>query len=238
MVKNDEHDDTGRNALECLTIESTAYYDVNEIPSGFSAPPALLLVLHGWGQDAKHFARIFRAVHKQNILVVAPQAPHQLYLDRATKKVGFNWLTVYQKDQSIRDLNNSFKRLLDTVQKKYPYDPNRIFVFGFSQGSSIAYRFAVSEKVPIAGVISCCADLPPDVANALHSITPFPVLLGYAREDGLVPHKKVAQAEATLRAENFKCEVYDYPGEHRVSSDFVRKLSEWINEKQTTDRLA
>ena len=229
MVNHDEQEHPGSIAIERLGIDSTAYYAVSKPPQGSSAPPALLLALHGWGQQCKHFARIFRAVRKENILVAAPQAPHQFYLDPATKKVGFNWLTVYEKDQSIHDINKFLHRLLDTLQEKYHYDPNRIFLLGFSQGSSIAYRFAVSGKLPIAGVISCCADLPPDVASVLHAVTPFPVLLGYAEDDELVPAEKTHQAETTLRAADIDCEVYAYPGEHRVSSDFVKRVAEWIN---------
>lgn len=228
MSNHDDQAPTGATALQRLAIEATAYYTVNESPEGFSAPPALLVALHGWGQQAKHFARIFRPLRKENILVVAPQAPNQFYLDWHTKKVGFSWLTVYEKDQSIRDLNNALLKLLDTLQARYHYDPNKIFLLGFSQGSSIAYRFAVSHKVPIAGMISCCADLPPDVATALPNVTAFPVLLGYAEKDALVPRTKVEKAEGILRAANFDCEVYPYPGEHKVSTDFVEKLGRWI----------
>jgi phospholipase/carboxylesterase len=219
------------NAKECLDrlpIETTAYYTVNRAPEGFSKPPSLLLVLHGWGQDCRSFARVFRKLRNANVLVVAQQAPHLLYLDSSRKKVGFSWLTRYEKFQSINDLNAYFERLLAALQDKYVYDSKEIYLLGFSQGSSIAYRFAVSGRVPVAGVISCCADLPPDVAEVLPSTTPFPVLLGYAEEDAMVNPNLSRDAEAKLRNGGFACEVYPYPGSHRVSSEFVTRLGDWI----------
>ncbi|MBI3117292.1 MAG: dienelactone hydrolase family protein [Candidatus Hydrogenedentes bacterium] len=214
-----------------FTINLTVYYALQRPSSPDSALPAVLLALHGWGQNCKRFLRDFRPLEAHNILVVAPQAPHQFYLDMATKKVGFSWLTIYERTQAILDVNQYLRRLLDHIAQDTPYDPARVFLLGFSQGSSMAYRFAVSGLLQPAGLISCCSDLPPDVAEVLHAHAPFPVLLAHGEEDGLIPREKLSEAGNTLRQAGFPCEEHLFPGGHEITPGLVATIGDWMNQQ-------
>ena len=109
------------------------------------------------------------------MIVVAPQAPSQFYFRYEPKRlVGFSWLTMFEKENSINDFIGNMRLVLDRVPEQHPYNRDRVFVLGFSQGVSMAYRFAVRGGVHPAGVIACCADLPPDVAQVLPDRAAFP----------------------------------------------------------------
>ena len=75
----------------------SAYYVVQAPDRGIDSETRVLIVLHGWAQNARSFLRRFVGLRESNVLVVAPQGPHQFYLDLETRKVGFSWLTVYDR---------------------------------------------------------------------------------------------------------------------------------------------
>ncbi len=213
-----------------ITIELTAYYAVlPPEPRIDSRPPKLLLLLHGWGQRADRFIQDFIPLCARNVLVVAAQAPHQFYLDMLQTKVGFNWLTRYEKENSIRDVNGYLDRLLVELQASEPYDPSSVFVLGFSQGSSVAYRFALSGALRPAGLISCCSDLPGDAAQSLPTAHPFPVLLAHGKDDPLVPEGTPEAVERILTKNSFPCEPFSYPCGHEITPELVERIGSFLD---------
>jgi len=218
--------------VHSLSIETTAYYAVQEPERVPDSPPALLLALHGWGQNCRSFLRAFAPLRKHNLIVVAPQAPHQFYLDAGTKKVGFHWITLYDRKQSIQDVNGYIARLLEKLRGELLYDPERVVVLGFSQGSSMAYRFAISGLLRPVGMISCCSDLPPDVAETLGQVQPFPVLLAHGEEDTMVPETRITEAMEALSAHGFRYEAYRFSGGHQMTPELVEKVGEWTMARQ------
>ena len=215
-------------AVRQLTIETTAYYCVQPPKDIHAASPKTLIALHGFGQKCKGFVRNFAPLRDRNILVVAPQGPHQFYMQLEPKKVGFNWLTIYEKENSIRDFAGYMGRLLDALASEHGRINDNVYLLGFSQGVSMAYRLAVSGTVPVRGLVACCADLPADVAERLPSITRFPVLLAHAEDDPLVPVSKAAEAESVLQAHNFPVNRLRYTGGHLIPEDVMTRIGEWI----------
>ncbi|MFA6243268.1 MAG: hypothetical protein WC655_20185 [Candidatus Hydrogenedentales bacterium] len=214
-----------------LTIEFTVYYTVQPPENEAGKPPALLLALHGYGQKCRGFMRQFTALRKRNMLLVAPQGPHQIYMQMEPKKVGCNWLTVYEKENSIRDFVGYMNRLVTKVGERHVFDPRQVYVLGFSQGVSMAYRLSVSKTLPIAGLVACCSDLPPDVAERLPSIAPFPVLLAHSPDDPVAPPEKGGDAERQLRQHGFPVTRLVYEGGHAITEEVVEKTGAWIQEQ-------
>ena len=211
-----------------LAIETTAYYCVQAAAGGGTTPPRTLIALHGFGQKCKGFMRDFAPLRDRNILVVAPQGPHQFYMQLEPKKVGFNWLTIYEKENSIRDFVAYMDRLLDALDAQYGPVRDTVFLLGFSQGVSMAYRFASSGIIAPRGLIACCADLPADVAEKLPGLTPFPVLLAHAEDDPVIPLSKAEDAEAQLKANAFPVERLRYSGGHALPEEVIGRIGDWI----------
>lgn len=192
-------------------------------------PGALVLALHGWGQNAARFTRPFAPLTARGIAVAAAQAPHPFYLDLATKKVGFSWLTAYQRDRAVQDLNDYLAAVIEDVHARLP-TANRmpVFLFGFSQGVSIATRFAVSGRIQPAGLVGCCADLPPDAAECLPNIASFPVLLGCSPEDAIVSPDKTREAAAAFKAHGFDTTLLEFEGGHRLPPALMEQVADWV----------
>jgi phospholipase/carboxylesterase len=211
-----------------LTVEFTTYHGLMAPKAPEDEPPALLIALHGWGENYRVMLKRLRPLSEGPVLTVAPQGPHQFYLDVASRKVGFNWLTVYDRDQAIADVNAYIARLITALKEKETFDQRRIFLLGFSQGSAMAYRFCTSGLYPVAGMISVCADLPLDVAEALPHTPPFPILLAHGEDDPLVGERIVTQAIETLDHLAFPFEAHTFSGGHEITPALAKHIGSWI----------
>ncbi len=214
--------------VESLQVPITAYYAVSRPTAEYPVPPALVVALHGWGQNCKKMLRELAPLGERNIVVAAPQAPHPFYLDMGAGKVGFNWLTRYERDRAVADNNTFISRLLDELRKKAPYDERRVFLLGFSQGCSMAWRFSVSGNYPVAGMIACGADLPADVAEKLPLPQQFPTLFVHGTDDPIVSVSKMHEARGILAEKGAPFTVHEFEGEHGIPANVAREIGAWI----------
>lgn len=216
--------------LHVVQVHTSGYYALQLPDAGLSAETTTLVVLHGWGQSARSFIRKFAPLRQHNVLVVAPQAPHQFYLDMETRKVGFGWMTAFDRDRAIANVVAGLDTILDAVEAELGTAPLRPCVLGFSQGVSIAWRYFIHGSRNVAGVVACGGDLPPDVERILSSQPSIPVYLVHGREDAIVPWTKAQSAEFVLRKQGFPLETNYFVGGHDLPASLMERLPMWIAE--------
>ncbi len=209
-----------------MHIEHTVYYAVHSPETNEPAP--LLLVLHGFGQVAAEFIKIFEPLVQRGILIAAPQAPHQFYRSLADRTVGFSWLSRYERDQSIQDFAHYMENFYALLQSAYRIDTRRVFVLGFSQGVPMAYRMWAHSNVPLSGLIACGGDLPPDIGEKLRDLSPLPVLLVHGRRDQIVPLHKAHEAQSQLAAAGLPVELLEFEGEHLIPPEAMPRIAKLI----------
>ena len=209
-----------------LQIAHTAYYSLLKPATSTAAP--LLIALHGYGQHADKFVKVFEPLAARGIYVAAPQAPHHFYINLARREVGFTWLTRYERDQGIRDFAAYMEQFYSMLIRDYPIEPEQIYVLGFSQGVSMAYRLWVHTSVPVQGLIACGADLPPDITTKLIQARPIRILLVHGRQDEVVPISKAHDAFAVLRHHDIQAEQFHFDGGHLVPPEALPLLAEMI----------
>ena len=214
-------------AIQSMEIRIAADFAV-ALPEGDPPRKALLVALHGWGEVAERFIRPLLPLTEAGFVVVAPQAPHPFYIRQSPKRVGFTWLTQYERDRAISETNDYLSRLIAQLQEAHEIPAERVFLLGFSQGVSMAYRFALSGTLQPAGMIACAADLPPDVDEKLDGATPFPVLITHSPEDTMVSPAHSDAAAARLTAAGFPVSRHDHEGGHRITPALVEHIGRWL----------
>ncbi len=210
-----------------LQYARTGYYALRPPASGV-APEYLLVALHGWGQSARWFARRFESLEQLPVYVAAPQGPHQFYLDLESKKVGFNWLTAYEKPDNIADVNRLIDAVIDEAQRQAGSTSLPVYVLGFSQGAVMAWRYALHAGDKVAGIVVCCADLAPDVAERLENAPRWRTLLVYGTDDGIVPQGKIDEAQSTLTALGWQYDLLEFEGGHDLLPATVHEIGQWV----------
>lgn len=122
-------------------------YHVKE-PDGWDgvSPLPLLLHFHGWGRDGAlpvYHGRISGATRRRDVLLLAPTGRNRTW--------GFR--TVGGPDV---DFANA---VLADAAKRYPIDPDNIFVSGYSYGGLMAWRYACESGDRVRAVMSISAAL-------------------------------------------------------------------------------
>lgn len=224
-------------SMEELTINWKAYFAVQPPAIPSDTPPPILIAAHGYGQSCKNFIRNFALLREKNYLVVAPQGPNQFYWQESGK-VGFCWMTRYMRLNTIDLLMQYMARLIETLGAKWPFDEDRVFILGFSQGSALAFRLGASGIVRPRGVIACGGDLPPDVAERLDSIAKFPVLIVHGENDASMSPAKAREGEDILRKHGFEVDTHYFDGGHDLTEEQVRRIAAWMDEKAEMARPA
>ena len=107
-----------------------------------SQPAALVLTLHGLGDDMTNFSGkgMNYVADTANIIVVVPQAMNDQLAGTAWNS-GAGMLGYYP-NSAINDVA-FIDDLLDTIQTNYAINPNRVYACGFSMGGFFTNRLAV-----------------------------------------------------------------------------------------------
>ncbi|HSR68837.1 MAG TPA: dienelactone hydrolase family protein [Acidobacteriota bacterium] len=187
-------------------------------------PWPVFIVLHGFGQTALDFSRSFLPLVEKGIMVAAPQAPHPTYLNRE-RELGFSWLTRYQRDRAVEELADYLTSFYRLLKGRNDIDPEQVGLFGFSQGSSIAYRLWIRRAFPVSRLFSCGGDLPPDVEDRLEEADPLPVFVMHGAHDHLVPASKPIHAHHRLKAHGIPATRLEYSCGHEVAPEMVRDVA-------------
>jgi len=218
---------TGAEGLHVVSVRTAAYYAIQYPETGLNQDTRSLVVLHGWGQSSASFMRKFASLKHHNILVVAPQAPHQFYLDQATRKVGFGWLTSFDRDRGVATAVTALDSIFREIEEAlgFPFVP---VVLGFSQGVSMAWRYAALGACPVAGVVACGGDFPADVEAVLAARGPVPTMLVHGTDDVIVPIAKGNAAECILAKLGYVPETLYFSGGHEVPEALLTRLPIWI----------
>jgi len=211
-----------------ITVERSARY-VTLGPRDGTARE-LWFVLHGYGQLAAEFIRLFAALDDGTRQIVAPEALNRFYLvgveaaPASERPVGATWMT---KEDRLGEIND-YVSYLDAVagRELQPYAaPPRIVVLGFSQGAATASRWIVAGEIRPAHIILWGGFLPPDAdpSNDRLRATSLQIVLG--TRDRFLSAARLEEEERRLRARDFPYRLVRYDGGHGIASGTLAEVA-------------
>ncbi|WP_299114226.1 alpha/beta hydrolase [uncultured Winogradskyella sp.] len=181
------------------------------------------LVCHGMGYLSKYFLKYFKDLNPAENYIIAPQAPSKYYI-QPKMHVGANWLT---RDNTHAGMQNILN-YLDTVMEAeaIPEDKNLI-IFGYSQGVSIATRFAVKRKLQPTQLVLHSGGIPVELtAKDFEYLSDnTKVKLIYGTQDQYLDEARI-EIERQRAHELFgnRLEVLPFDGKHIVNVDYINAL--------------
>ncbi|MGC9378370.1 alpha/beta hydrolase family esterase [Streptomyces sp. MH13] len=143
-------------------------------------PRPLVIAFHGRGADAAEMrekSRLERAAGERGMLVAYPEG-----LDN-----GWGAGTQATAQRPDPDLDVRFtEALIQHLVRTEGADPEQVYVAGFSNGGSMALRFAAERPGLLAGAASVSGQLPAGDA-AVEPTGPVPVMVVYGADDPVRP---------------------------------------------------
>jgi predicted esterase len=214
-------------AVSARTIAATTHgrYLVS-LPAA-AGPAPLLVGFHGYAEPADAQLARLRAIPGADRWVIASvQALHRFYRGR-TDEVVAGWMTRQDRDLAIADNIAYVSAVVDALAHEFPVNPTLVFA-GFSQGVSMTFRAAASSTRPVAGVMVCGGDVPPelDAASLGRART---ALIGRGVHDQFYTSDQLASDLARLREAAVDLAHLEFDGGHEWAAPFIDAAATFLN---------
>jgi len=175
---------------------------------------SVVMFLHGYGADGNDLLGLAEPLspHMPDTVFIAPNAP-----DRSmANPMGFQWFPIPWIDGSSESaagegLLQAARRLdtfIDKVLADEGLSPDRLLLFGFSQGTMIGLHVAPRRADPLAGIVGFSGRLMIPDALATEALSRPPVLLVHGDADDVVPFDDMQTASDALQEADF--DVYGH----------------------------
>ncbi|MGB7068728.1 MAG: hypothetical protein WBD22_04485 [Pyrinomonadaceae bacterium] len=216
----------------CVPAEINLYYDLF-IPSDSSQLAPLIIAVHGYGAHKQYMMREARLVAPEDFVIASVQAPHQHFRKTETGlRPGFGWVTDYRPDESIALHHNFLLQIVERFTDGGVIDPDRIFLYGFSQSCALNFRFAFTYPDILKGVIGVAGGIPGDLdTNEKYGTFTADALYLYGDCDEFYPFEKFQEFEQKLynRLPNFTSKYYS--AKHEITDEMRRDIRDFLGDR-------
>jgi predicted esterase len=208
--------DEDRAAIE-RTIEASTHGRYL-ISAGDGPRSPLLIGFHGYGETAEEELRRLHSIPGiARWTVVSVQGLHQFYR-RRTNEIVASWMTRQNRERAIADNIAYASNVVRQITAEYSANPT-VVMTGFSQGVAMAFRAAVALDHPVAGVISCGGDVPPELEATTLARIPA-ALIGRGLRDDWYTAEKLAADQERLQAAGVALQTVVLNAAHEWTEEF------------------
>jgi phospholipase/carboxylesterase len=205
------------------------------VPEGEGPHPTLLL-LHGWGASAHDLLGLAPILYGGRALVLCPQGG--VAMELAPGMAGYGWFPLGEgrepDPEEVEVAVATVERFLDEAVARYPIDPRRLVVGGFSQGGFMAYLLALRNPARFAGLLAMSAWLPGALVQGLEKTSAhsqLPTLLVHGTEDPAIPVEQAHDAREILLGLGVPVDYREYPMGHEIRPEAIDEIVAWLAEK-------
>ncbi len=191
-----------------------------------------LLALHGRGSDEADLLGLAPYLDDR-LLWLSARAPLPL-------EGGWEWYRPPSAGapsaQHFAESLAALEHFVEEIAAAYPVDPARLYVFGFSQGSFMAYALALTQPRRVAGVIAPSGALPIQTITAAGPVDASvlrgkPVLVLHGTQDRTILPARAHEARDYLAAAGAALEYHEYPIGHNVSDATLSAMDGWLQQR-------
>lgn len=214
-----------------ISIRRTARYYT--LGSSDASANEVWFVLHGYGQLAAEFIKLFELLGDGSRLIVAPEALNRFYLvgpeamPAADRPVGATWMTREDRDHEIDDyvayLDGVAAEVLEPFQRRGAMP--QVTVLAFSQGTATAGRWLLRGAIRPNHAILWGGLLPPEIDRANAEPlrrTSLQIVIG--SRDRFVSPERLAEEGRRLREAGLSYRLIQYSGGHSIAKDTLREV--------------
>jgi phospholipase/carboxylesterase len=188
-------------------------------------PYPLIVFLHGEGGNEEQILRLAPRVSRRNYVSIGLRGPICTGPNRKGA-LGFSW-----GDASHLPLLEDY--LLEAIQQTrmhYHIHSERIFLAGFAEGATLAYRMALTFPEKVNGVIALNGHMPrvDRPLLRLREVRSLKVFIGHGIANSVVPLGMVRADQRLLYSAGLDVQTHHYPTNHRLHADMLRDINRWI----------
>ncbi len=190
--------------------------------------PALFL-LHGMGSNEKDLPSLVKGF-EQKMFIFSLRGP-------IFQPPGYAFFSMHELGKPDRDsFENTMKLLdqfLDFACSKYPVDPGRIFLLGFSQGAIMSMSYGMKNLNRVKGIIALSGYVPDFLMEECgkSSLKQINLYISHGYEDPVLPYEWGKQSAEFLKERGAEVSFHPYHAGHWVSEENFNDLRNWLEDK-------
>lgn len=206
---------------------------VSREPETNDGPAPAVVLLHGRGADERDLLPIASEL-PEGLHVLSVRAPDRLH-------GGYTW---YELDMPGGDLHSSqphaeeFRRSLDLLHEfvewaieEYELDPDRIGLFGFSQGSITSLSALIERPEQYDWIVALNGYLADSHEDRAGEAAGKPVFVGAGEADRIIPAERAQRAADVLKGAGVDVTFNVYSVGHGTHPEEIDDVVDWIRER-------
>jgi len=201
------------------------------LPTGYEPnyPYPLLVFLHGNGGNEEQMLRLAPRLSRRNYVCIGLRGPQPLGT-RADGRLGYCWGTDNRSQSLVEDY---VTRAVEMTRRNYHIHSERIYLAGFAEGATLAYRLGLLFPERFGGVISLNGLMPRQGRPLfrLPQLRELRVFIGHGIANVFMPLSSALQDRRLLYTAGLDVRLHTYPTTHRLHSDMLRDIDRWIMER-------
>jgi phospholipase/carboxylesterase len=208
------------------------------LPTGYEPnyPYPLLVFIHGHGGSEEQVLRLAPRLSRRNYICISLRGPQELGTG-ADGRPGFTWGPDGQCDALIEDY---VLGAVEQTRRNYHVHSERIYLAGFCEGASVAYRLGLTFPEKVAGIISLNGSMPRRGGPLLRlpQVRHLRVLIGHGIANSVVPLSLARQDYRLLFTAGVNVRLHTYAATHRLHPDMLRDVNRWIQDSIHAEQTA
>jgi phospholipase/carboxylesterase len=198
------------------------------LPTGYEPnyPYPLLVFFHGQGGGEEQVLRLAPRVSRRNYICISLRGPHPVGL-RSDGQLGFSWGPDGPCDPSVEEY---VLRAVEQTRRTYHVHSERIYLAGFCEGATLAYRIGLTFPEKFAGFIGLNGALPRHGCPLFRpaAMRHLRTFVGHGIANAVVPLALARRDARLLYTAGVQVELQTYPTTHRLHPHMLRDVDRWL----------
>jgi phospholipase/carboxylesterase len=198
------------------------------LPIGYEPNYAypLLVFFHGHGGDEEQVMRLAPRLSRRNYICIGLQGPESVR-PGPDGRAGYSW---GQEDAPDATVEEYVMRAVEQTRRSYHVHSERVYLAGFCEGATLAYRLGLSFPERFAGVLSLNGTMPRRGCPLLRlaDLRGLRVFIGHGIANAVVPLALARRDHLLLYTAGLSVRMHTYATTHRIHPDMLRDVNRWI----------
>ncbi len=203
----------------------------------------LIVFFHAHGCNEEQVLRYAPHISRRNFISISLRGMHPTLLEKKLKaknnlknqQPSYTWGADGYSDALVEDyIFNAIEKTRDT----YNIHTNRIFLAGFCEGATLAYRMAFQYPEKFAGLIAMNGNLPKYQAPLwrIQALKNLDIFMAHGIANSVIPSRVAEKDRDIMKNAGLNFNWRTYATNHRIHADMLRDANTWIMEKVQKDR--
>ena len=203
-------------------------------PAG-AGPHPTILTLHGRGANSFDLLGLAPYICNGRFLLICPQGPLETPIGPGA--TGYAWYPMTMGGppdvSAILSSRQKLEEFLGECLERYPIDPKKLVVLGFSQGGVMAYTLALTMPERFAALVALSSWLPQEAFEQAptDAVQSLPTLVHHGARDELIDVNRARASVEKLREWRVPVTYREYEMGHETTPKSLTDLSAWLEEK-------